>query len=90
MDDTAGNAVLFDVGGGDAAKGASRWIAPEGVKLVDWCIAAASGQTKTTLNKAGVRVATLLNSVYLASVVVRPPIALTLGPGQDISANQVA
>lgn len=90
LDDTAGNAVKFDVGGGDAAKGNEEFRPPIPAILTDFCIAAASGQTKTTINKAGYRVATLLNAVHLASVVSRPSLAIVFGPALPLSANQVA
>lgn len=90
LDDTAGNAVLWDVGGGDAAKGAEELRPPVPAVLTDLCIAAASGQTKTTINRAGMRIATLLNAVHLASVTNRPSLALLFGPALPISANQVA
>jgi hypothetical protein len=90
LDDAAGNPVKFDVGGGDASKGSDRFVAPEAVKLVDFCIAAASGQTRTSFNKDGSRIATILNAAYLASVTFRPPLAITLAPGQALTANQVA
>lgn len=90
LDDTAGNAVLWDVGGGDAAKGAEEWRPPEPVILSDVLIAAASGQTKTTINRIGTRIATLLNAAHLVTVVSRPKLAYTFGPNAPISANQVA
>lgn len=90
FDDTAGNAVLWDVGGGDAAKGNKEFAPPIPSVLTDIVIAAATGQTKTTINQAGSRIATLLNAVHLASVVTRPQLALVFGPSTPISANQVA
>jgi len=90
LDDTAGNALLFDVGGGDAAKGAEEYRPPQPVYLTDVLIAAASGQTKTTINRAGARIATLLNAAHLASVVSRPPLAMLFGPAQPLSGNQIA
>lgn len=90
FDDTAGNAVMFDVGGGDASKGAEEYRPPVQVQLVDLVIAAATGQTKTTINRQGARIATLLNAVHLASVNTRPPLGYVFGPGAAISANQVA
>lgn len=90
FDDTAGNPVKFDVGGGDAAKGAEEWRPPAPCVLTDVLIAAATGQTKTTINRAGARIATLLNAVHLASVVTRPSLAIVFGPAVPISANQVA
>lgn len=90
LDDTAGNSVKWDVGGGDAAKGAEEYRPSIPVNLTDVLIAAASGQTKTTINRAGMRIATLLNAVHLASVVTRPTLALAFGPNAPISGNQVA
>lgn len=90
FDDTAGNPVLWDVGGGDAAAGAEKWTAPEPVALLDIVIAAATGQTKTTINKSGARIATLLNAAQLASVTFRPPLSVPLAAGQEVSGNQLA
>lgn len=90
LDDTAGNPIKWDVGGGDAAKGAEEWRPPVAVNLVDFVIAAASGQTKTTINRAGMKIATLLNATYLASVTNRPPLAMAFSPAAPISGNQVA
>lgn len=90
LDDTAGNPILWDTGGGDASKGSEEWRPPVPVRLRDFIIAGATGQTKTTINKAGYRVATLLNSVFLASITTRPALALTFGPQVPISGNQVA
>lgn len=89
-DDTAGNLVLWDVGGGDAAKGANEYRPGFPVNLVDVVLAAATGQTKTTINRAGAKIATLLNAAHLASVTTRPPLAVAFGPNAPISANQVA
>lgn len=90
LDDTAGNPVLWDVGGGDPSKGAEEFRPVRPVNLVDFCIAAASGQTKTTINRGGARIDTLLNAVHLASVATRPRLAIAFGPNAPISGNQVA
>lgn len=90
LDDTAGNAVLWDVGGGDAAKGAEEYRPNVPAVLVDVVIAAATGQTKTTINRANARIATLLNAVHLASVNTRPALAIPCGPNAPLSGNQVA
>jgi len=90
LDDTAGNAIKFDVGGGDAAKGAEEYRPTVPVWLTDILIAAAATPTKTSLNRAGVRVATLINAVHLASVVNRPALQVAYGPNAPLSANQVA
>lgn len=89
-DDTAGNKVLWDDGGGDAADGQTKWTAPVPCFLADFLLAAATGQTKTSLSKSGARIATLLNAVHLASVTVRPQLNILLRAGQEISGNQIA
>lgn len=90
LDDTAGNSVKFDVGGGDAAKGAEEFRPTVPVLLRDICIAAAATPTKTAINRGGARIATILNAVHLASVTNRPVLSLGFGPNAPISMNQVA
>lgn len=89
-DDTAGNLVLWDVGGGDAAKGANEFRPPQPVILSDIVLAAATGQTKTTINRGGSKIGTLLNAAHLASVTNRPKLSMAFGPNAAISGNQVA
>jgi len=90
LDDTAGNAVLWDTGGGDAAKGQEEWRPPVPVALLDFVIAAAATPLKTAINRSNQRIATLLNAVQLASVVVRPPLSLLFDSRNPISGNQLA
>lgn len=89
LDDTAGNAVLFDNGGGDAAKGDAFWIARAAGAIVDFILAAATTKTKTAVMRNSVNTGqNLLNSVYLASITTRPPLMIPFMAGQKIGMVQ--
>lgn len=92
FDDTANNAVKFDAGAGaGATTGDSFWTPPELVQLVDFVLAAATGQTKTQLTRNGVPTGDiLLNAIHLASITTRPGLSMTYGAGSKVGAIQLA
>ena len=89
LDDTAGNSVLFDNGGGDASKGDAFWITPLHGAIVDFILAAATTKTKTAIMRNSVNTGqNLLNAVYLASITTRPPLLIPYLAGQKIGMVQ--
>lgn len=91
FDDTATNPVRFDGGAGSSATSPTFWTCPIAGYLIDVVLAAATAQTKTQINRNNMATGAILrNSVYLASVVTRPPLRLPYNRGSQISMTQLA
>lgn len=91
FDDTAGNPVRWDSGAGATATSETSWTPSEPILLLDVCLAAATGQTKTQVNRDNQPTGNILrNSLHLASVVVRPQLRIPYGAGQRIAMVQLA
>lgn len=91
LDDTAGNLVRWDAGSGANATSATEWVAPEPVALVDFCIASATGQTKTQLIRNQIPTGDILrNALQLSTVTYRPVLRVPFQGGVKIQAIQLA
>ncbi len=92
FDDGAGNPVRFDGGSGASATSPTFYtIPPGGGILVDVVIASATGQTKTQINRNNQATGVILrNSVYLASITTRPPLAVPFAGGSQLTMTQLA
>jgi hypothetical protein len=58
--------------------------------IVDVILEGATAKTTTVIKINDSPVSTLLNALYLATVVTRPPIDIVLFPGQKLTMVQVA
>jgi len=91
LSDSANGLVNWDAGNGAGSASPTFAILPEAAALTDVIIAAATTQTMTQVLRNNVPTGDiLLNSVQLASIVTRPPIAIPFGAGQMISMIQLA
>jgi len=91
LNDTAGALATWDQGSGAGANSDNRIPAPDAGWITDIIIAAATGQTQTKVLRMGQATGdTLLNAVQLASVALRPPLAIPYMRGQTIQLEQVA
>lgn len=92
FDDTAGNPVRFDGGSGASATSPDSYSIPGGGGvIVDVILAAATGQTKTQINKNNQATGVILrNSLHLASVVTRPQLMLSYRAGDQLTMTQLA
>lgn len=91
LDDTAGNPVRWSQAAKAIATSPPDWTPPEQVALIDFIIAAASGQTTTQMLRNGQPTGDyLLNAVYLASITTRPPLRIGFSPIGKVGANQLA
>lgn len=90
-DDTAGNPVRWDGGSGASATSPTFWTAPSDCIMIDFVLAAATGQTKTQINRNNLSTGNILrNSVYLASITTRPPLRVPYMAGNQVTATQLA
>lgn len=90
-DDTAGNAIRWDGGAGAGATSSTEWFAPEPVRLVDFCLAAATGQTRSQINQNDKGTGDiLLNALHLVSVTNRPVPGTMFAGGSKITIIQLA
>lgn len=91
FDDTAGNLINWDGGAGASATSPENWTAPENCRMVDFCLAAATGQTKTQININDKGTGDiLLNAVHLVSVTNRPMPGVVIPAGAKVTAIQLA
>lgn len=91
FDDTAGNPVRFDGGGGASATSPTFYTVPRNCIVTDVVLAAATGQTKTQINRNNQPTGNILrNSVHLASVVTRPALRIMFAAGSNLSMTQLA
>lgn len=91
LDDTAGNPVRWDGGGGASATSPTSVQFGEPTALTDLVLAAATGQTQTQICRDDVPTGDiLLNALQLASVVTRPPLATPFGAYQRVTMIQLA
>lgn len=91
LDDTAGNPVRFDGGSGASATSPVQYTMPWNGYLVDFALAAATGQTKTQINRNNQSIGSVLrNSLYLASVTTRPGLKIPFAAGNLITMTQLA
>lgn len=91
FDDTAGNPVRFSQAAKAGAASPTEWTPPEGCRLTDVVIAAASGQTTTQICKNGQPTGDyLLNALHLASITTRPVLNIGYGPLAKLTAYQLA
>jgi len=88
--DSAGVAIKISKTGKADANAPDNFIADRLCAVTDFCLAAATGQTTTTVMKNDQIVSTLLNSNILAAITTRPPLDIMLLPGQKFSMYQVA
>jgi len=90
-DDSAGNPVRFNQAGKAGATSPTDWTPPESVVLVDFCMAAASGQTKTQIVRNGQPTGDiLLNAMHLAAITTRPSLRIPFTPMAKLGAYQLA
>lgn len=90
-DDTATNPVRFDGGGGASATSPTSYTAPQNCMIADVILAAATGQTKTQVNRNNAATGDILrNSVHLASVATRPALRIPYNAGNLITMTQLA
>lgn len=91
LSDSANALATFDSGAGAGAASEAFYIPPEDVKVVDICIAAASGQTQTQLCIDGVPTGDmLLNAIHLAAITFRPVLTLGVLKGHKFTMIQIA
>lgn len=91
LDDTATNLVRWDSGAGAGASSATHISDPYGFIIKDICIAAATGQTQTSISINGKALgAYLLNAVHLASITNRPQLHIPVAPNTKLEMIQVA
>lgn len=91
LDDTAGNRVRFDMGAKAGATSPDKIVFPHHAVLKDFLIAAASGQTHTSLMVGGAPTGDiLLNAVCLASVTNRPNLGVIIPANTEFQAVQLA
>ena len=91
LDDTAGNPIRFGIGGKATATSPTSVKFNEPVDLVDFCIAAATGQTTTALFRNNVATGDYItNALHLASVTFRPALRVYFPALIDIQMTQLA
>lgn len=92
LDDTATHSILIDAGAGAGVGiGDSFWVAAEPGAIIDFTLAAATGQSRTQLLRDGVPTGDiLLNANYLASVQQRPSPMTPYLRGSKIAFIQLA
>lgn len=90
LDDTAGNPVRWSKDAKAGAAAPDSIIVNRPCWITDLTIAAASGQTTTTIKVNDSPVSVLLNANFLASVTNRPKLGIALRPGDKFTAFQVA
>lgn len=91
LDDTAGNMVRWDNGAGASATSDTNFNVPADCKIVDICIASATGQTKTQVNVNNQPTGNMLrNSLHLSTITSRPPMRIPLFKDQKLSLIQLA
>lgn len=90
-DDTAGNPVRFSQAGKAGAGSPTDWTPNEPVALLDFCLAAATGQTTTQIVRNGQPTGdNLLNALHLASVTTRPDLTIPFNSVSKFGAYQLA
>lgn len=88
--DTANGFVNWDSGAGASATSDNQWTPPENVVIRDVVLAAATTKTLTQIVMNGQSSGDiLLNSVYLASIAFRPPLAIPVAAGTKLQAIQL-
>lgn len=90
LDDTAGNPVRFSRDAKAGATSPDNVVVGNVCAIVDIAIAAASGQTTTTVKVNDIPVSVLLNANFLASITNRPHPNIVLRPGAKLTMFQVA
>jgi len=90
LDDTAGNPVRFSRTGKAGAASPDNLVFDRWSGIEDISIAAASGQTTTTIQRNDITIAVILNANHLVSVQFRPEPGLIFAPGQKLTMFQVA
>lgn len=91
LDDTATNPVRFDETKKAVAASPDRYRVKEDGAIVDFIIAAASGQTHTQILRSGTPTGDiLLNAVQLAAITFRPQICIPFAAGNEIMMTQLA
>ncbi len=92
FDDTAGNPVRWSAGGAKAsATSPTYFTCPSLVKMIDMVMDGATAKTITQVLGNDMDTGNmLLNSLYLAAVVIRPPLSIGwFAPGTRISLIQL-
>lgn len=90
-DDTANNPIRWDNGGGASATSETSWISPEDCVLLDFCLTAATGQTKTSLQGNGMQTGDIFrNALHLSTVTFRPTLMVPFRAGTKVSMVQLA
>jgi hypothetical protein len=89
-DDTAGNAVRWSLDAKAGAGSPDNVVVPVSCMITDLTIAAASGQSTTTIKVNDQPVSVLLNANFLAAVTNRPKINVMLRAGDKLTMFQVA
>jgi len=90
FDDTALNPVRWLKDGKAAAGSPDNLLITEPVVIKDICLAAASGQTTTTIKINDQPVSVILNAIHLASITTRPEPNVYVSPNQKLTMVQVA
>lgn len=91
LDDSAGAPVNFDGGSGASTTSPEAWTAPGNCRLVDLCIASATGQTKTQVNINDRGTGTIVrNALHLSTVTNRPRLGTTIPAGAKVTMIQLA
>ncbi len=90
LDDADGSLANMDSGSTPSANTLEEALIKDNITITDICIAAATGQTKTTILVNGTRVGQILNANHLASVTNRPYVGIRIGAGSKLSLEQNA
>ncbi len=88
--DSAGVSVKLSRSGKADANSPDNIVFDRWSGIEDISLAAATGQTTTTVARNDVVIATLLNALHLAAITTRPEPNLIFAPGQKLSLYQVA
>lgn len=88
--DSAGASITISSDGKADANAPAFFLAPGACGVEDFCLAAATGQTTTTIKVNDVPQSVVLNANYLAAVTTRPPIGIVLRKGDKLTMVQVA
>jgi phage-related tail fiber protein len=90
LSDVAGVSLKFSRTGKADANSPDNLVFSNWTGIEDVVIAAATGQTTTTICRNDIVVGVLLNAQHLASVTTRPEPGIIFSPGQKLTSYQVA
>jgi len=91
LDDTAGNMVRWDSGGGASATSETFWTMPGNGYLVSLAIVTGAAQTRLQLTRNGAPTGDILrHAMHLTTLANRDALMIPIGGGQRVGMIQLA